>query len=190
MAPSPLPDRMAGDAPPSDLGTDETWLGKVDVQSDTVVLPDSSLIDVQAEGYGARSGPDGVLVDQLEVHATVPFADVAAELGGDSQISPADDGQAEIRRTIEILGRQFSVVATGTVKVKDGLIVVEPSSIDLGGPDVLSRAVAATVRRFVTIEEPIDGLPQNLILQDVTVQEDGFRAVLAGENVVLADGGS
>ncbi len=179
-----------GNAPPADLGPDETWLGDIDVQSNLVVLPDSSLTDVEAQGYGARSGPDGLVIDRLDVNATVPFASVAAELGGDSQIRPAEGGEAEIRRSVEVLGRQLSVVATGTVEVQDGLIVVEPSSIDLGGPDVLSRAIAATVRRFVTIEQPIDGLPQNLILRDVTVQQDGFRAELSGQDVVLAEGNS
>ena len=42
------------------------------------------------------------------------------------------------------------------------------------------------VRRFATIEHPIEGLPENLVLQDVTVQDDGFRADLSGRDVVLA----
>ncbi len=169
---------------------DEVWLGDVDVRADIVVLPDSSLLEVEARGHGARSGPDGVVVERLEVRATVPFADVASQLGGDSRVGPGPDGQATIGRTVEVLGRQIDVVATGTVEVEDGLLVVEPRSIDLGGPDVLSRAVARAVRKFVTIEHPIEGLPPNLILQDVTVQEDGFRADLTGQDVVLAEGGS
>lgn len=189
-SPSPVPSSEASGAPPSDLGRDEVWLGGVDVQSDIVVLPDSSLTDVEAVGYGARSGSEGLVIDQLEVRATVPFADVAAELGGDSRVSATGDGQAMIRRTVEVLGRQLTIEATGSVDARNGLLVVEPSSIDLGGPDVLSRAVAATVRRFVTIEQPIEGLPENLMLQDVTVQDDGFRATLAGRDVVLAEGSS
>lgn len=85
----------------------------------------------------------------------------------------------------------FSRVDAGwTVQVRDGLLVVEPRSVDLGGPDVLSEAIAAAARQFVTIEHPIEGLPENLILQDVTVQDDGFRAELAGRDVVLAEGSS
>ncbi len=191
-APSPTPSTVgtSDSAPPSDLAKDEIWLGEMDVRSDIVVLPDASLTDVEARGHGARSGPNGLVVDRLEVQATVPFVDVAAELGGDSRISPASDGQAKIERTVEVLGRQISVVATGTVDVENGLLVVEPRSISLGGPDVLSRAVAAVVRKFVTIEHPIDGLPPGLVLQDVAVQEDGFRVSLTGQDVVLAAGGS
>ena len=192
-APSPTP-VTGGTSPsvaPSDLGKDEIWLGDVDVRADIVVLPDSSLLEVEARGNGARSGPNGVVVDRLEVRATVPFADVAAQLGSDSRVGPGPDGQATIERTVEVLGRQIDVVATGTVEVEDGLLVVEPRSIDLGGPDVLSRAVAGAVRKFVTIEHPIEvGLPPNLVLKDVKVQEDGFRADLTGQDVVLAEGGS
>ena len=142
--------------------------------------------DVEAVAHGVRSGEEGLVADSLEVQATVPFADVATDLGGDSVVRPAEDGQAAIVRTVEVLGRDATVVATGTVEVVGGLLVVEPTSIDLGGPDLLSRTVAAVVRRFVTIEHPIEGLPENLVLQDVTVQDDGFRADLSGRDVVLA----
>lgn len=186
--PTSADDRQAAstDGPPADLADDEIWLGGVDVVAGTVVLPDSTLHDVEAVGHGVRSGEEGLVVDSLEVQATVPFADVAADLGGDSVVRPADDGQAAVVRTVEVLGRDATVVATGTVEVVGGLLVVEPTSIDLGGPDLLSRTVAAVVRRFVTIEHPIEGLPENLVLQDVTVQDDGFRADLSGRDVVLA----
>ncbi|MDO5737041.1 MAG: LmeA family phospholipid-binding protein [Propionibacteriaceae bacterium] len=187
-SPTPVASSTSMDAPPTDLGKDEVWLGDMDVRADIVVLPDSSLSDVEATGYGARSGPGGLIVKRLDVQATVPFTDVAAQLGGDTQVSPGPDGQARIERTLDVLGRQVTVVATGTVEVENGLLVVEPLFIDLGGPDVTSRALAAVVRKFVTIEQPIEGLPQNLILRDVTVQEDGFRADLSGQNVVLAEG--
>lgn len=174
--------------PPADLGKDEIWLGDMDVRSDLVVLPDSSLIDVEASGHGARSSRAGVVVERLEVEATIPFADVAAELGGDSRVSAAEDGLASVERTVEILGRQLRIVATGTVEARDGLLVVEPVTVDVGGPDALSRATAALVRQFVTIEQPIEGLPQNLVLQAVKVQDDGFRVHLRGVDVVLSDG--
>lgn len=186
--PTSVPSATGSDVPPSDLGKDETWLGDIDVSSNVVVLPESSLLDVEAKGYGARSGPAGVVVERLEVRATVPFANIEAELGGNSRVRPAEDGQASVQRKGEVLGREFSVVATGTVEAKNGLLVVEPLSIDIGGPEVLSRVMAAAVRQFVTIEHPIAGLPKNLILRDVKVEKDGFRAELTGQDVVLAEG--
>ncbi|WP_431473479.1 hypothetical protein [Ornithinimicrobium sp. W1665] len=129
-----------GQEPPTDLADEEVWLADVDIAAGTVVLPDSTLRDVQAVGRGVRSGGEGLVVDDLEVQATVPFADVASELGGDSVVRPADDGQASVVRTVEVLGRELTAVATGTVEVVDGLLVVEPRAIDIGGPDVLSHA--------------------------------------------------
>lgn len=189
-SPMPVTPSSAPAVPPSDLGGDEIWLGNIDVDSDIVVLPDSSLIDVDARGYGARSGPDGVIVDQLEVLATVPFDVVAEELGRNSRVSATSDGQARVEGSVTVLGRSLRIVATGTVEAKDGLLVVEPRSIDLGGPDVVSRAVAGAVRQFVRIEQPISGLPPNLVLRDVEIQQDGFRAELSGQDVVLAGDGS
>lgn len=173
---------------PADLGAEEIWLGEIDLDANVVVLADTTLTDVTARGSGIRSRPNGIVVERLEVEATVPFSDVAAQLGGNSRVKRAADGQAEITRSVEVLGRQLSVVAIGTVTVEDGFLVVEPTSIDLGGPNFLSEATAALVRQFVTIKQPLEGLPPNLILQDVSVQEDGFRAELAGRDVVLADG--
>jgi len=189
-SPTPVTPSSAAAVPPSDLGEDEIWLGNIDVNSDIIVLPDSSLIDVDARGYGARSGPDGVIVDQLEVLATVPFDVVAEELGRNSRVSATSDGQARVEGSVTVLGRSLRIVATGTVEAKDGLLVVEPRSIDLGGPDVVSKAVAGAVRQFVRIEQPIAGLPPNLVLRDVEIQQDGFRAQLSGQDVVLAGDGS
>jgi stage V sporulation protein SpoVS len=88
-------------------------------------------------------------------------------------------------RTVEVLGRELRVVATGTVEARDGRIVVEPRSIDIGGPELVSGAIAAVVRQFVTIEQQVEGLPAGLVLQDVSVQADGFRAHLTGNDVAL-----
>ena len=100
-------------------------------------------------------------------------------------VRAAEGGQAAVVRTVEVLGRELRVVATGTVEVEGGSLVVEPRSIDIGGPDFLSNAIGTVVRSLVTIEHEIEGLPEGLVLQDVTVQEDGFRANLTGADVRL-----
>lgn len=174
--------------PPVDLTPEEVWIADLGLDAGTLVLPDSTLTDVRATGQGVRSGPDGLVADRLEVQATVPFDDIAAELGGDSRVGAAPDGQALVERTVEVLGRDLTVLATGTVEVEDGLLVVEPQSIDLGGPGVLSRATASVVRRFVTIEHAIEGLPEGLVLLEVDVRDDGFRADLEGDDVILVEG--
>lgn len=75
-------------------------------------------------------------------------------------------------------------------RVKDGLVgagvaLLEPRPIDIGGPTFLADAIATVVRGLVTIEHEIDGLPEGLVLRDVSVQDDGFRASLEGTDVRL-----
>lgn len=180
------PDDLSPDAaPPEDLGDDETWLADLELDAGTVVTAGSTLRDVRAFGQDVVTGPYGLIAAQLSVDATVPFEVVAEELGGGAVVRAADDGQAAVVRTVEALGRELRVVATGTVEVEGGRLVVEPRSIDIGGPDFLSDAIGAVVRSLVTIEHEIEGLPEGLVLQNVTVQEDGFRAELRGADVRL-----
>ncbi|WP_240721381.1 LmeA family phospholipid-binding protein [Pseudarthrobacter sp. NamE5] len=174
-----------GTQPPADLPRDAVWLADLGLDAGTVVAEGSTLRDVRAVGQDVVAGPDGLLAARLTVDATVPFDVVASELGDGAVVRAADGGQATVLRTVEALGRKLPVTATGTVEVEDGRLVLEPRSIDIGGPGFLSETNAALVRSFVTIEHDIDGLPEGLVLQAVTVQDDGFRANLRGENVRL-----
>ncbi len=187
--PVPAPTAGAGSTPraepPADLRGDQVWLGDVALDAGTVVSAGSTLRDVRAVGQDVVTGPGGLAAAQLTVEATVPFEVVADEIGNGTVVSAADNGQARVVRTVETLGREVRVVATGTVEVEAGKLVVEPRSIDVGGPDFLSDATAAVVRGLVTIEHSIEGLPEGLVLQDVAVQDDGFRANLRGEGVKL-----
>lgn len=188
----PAPSATAGDddrpdaEPPADLREDEVWLADLAFDAGTVVTSGSLLHDVEAVGQDVVTGPEGLVAARLSVDATVPFEVVADELGNGTVVRAAAGGQAMVIRTVEALGRELRVTATGTVEVESGRLVVEPQSIDFGGPDFLSEATAAIVRRFVTIEHDIEGVPEGLVLRDVAVQDDGFRATLEGEDVKLA----
>lgn len=186
-APSPTlgTERPPDAEPPAEMREDELWLADLELDAGTVVTAGSVLRDVRAVGQDVVTGPEGLVAAQLAVDATVPFEVVADELGNGTVVGAADGGQATVVRTIEAFGRELRVIATGTVEVEAGRIVVEPSSIDFGGPDFLSDATAAVVRRLVTIEHDIEGLPEGLVLQDVAVQNDGFRANLRGEDVKI-----
>ena len=170
---------------PGNLRDGQVWLPDVRLDARTVVTAGSSLRGVRAIGVDVVTRREALVAARLTVRATVPFDVVADELGGDTTVRAAADGQATVTRTVEALGRELRVDATGTVEVVAGKIVVEPQSIDLGGPGFLSEALADIVRRLVTIEHPVEGLPDGLVLEDVTVTGDGFRAVLRGHDVRL-----
>jgi hypothetical protein len=185
-APAPRPPASPGPPrPPADLAGDESWLADVVLDAGEVVTPDSQLRDVRAVARDVRSGPGGARAGSLSVEATVPFEAVARDLGGEGVVVRRAGRRAQVVRTVVVAGRQLRVVATGDVTVDAGRLVVEPRAIDVGGPPVLARRIADVARRLVTIEQDVEGLPQGLVLQRVTVQDDGFRAHLEGRDVRL-----
>lgn len=171
--------------PPKGLRNDEVWFADLVLGTDSVVAAGSHLRDVRAVGRDVTTRGDGLVAGWVSVQATVPFDVVERELGGETRIAAAGDGQATVTRNVEVLGRQRSVSATGTVDVVGGRLVLEPRSIDLGGPAFLSAAVATVVRQLLTIDYAIEGLPDGLDLRDVVVRADGFRATLQGSDVAL-----
>lgn len=185
--PSPPVDaqRSPGARPPANLGKDEIWLSDLSLDAATVVTEGSRLRHVRAAGHDVVTKRDRLLAGRLTVDATVPFEVVAHDLGHGTLVRPAEGGQVTVVRTVEALGRRLRIVATGTVKVQAGRLVVEPRSIDVGGPKFLADATAAVVRRLVTIEYDIQGLPKGLVLHHVDVRSDGFRAGLRGQDVKL-----
>lgn len=178
-------ERPPGTESPADLREEEVWFADLALEAGTVVTAGSMLRDVRAVGKDVVTSPEGLVAARVTVDATVPFEVVADELGDGTVVRAADGDQAMVVRTVEVLGRELRVVATGTVEVEAGRLVVEPRSIDFGGPDFLSDAVADIVRGLVTIEHGIEGLPHGLVLQNVAVQDDGFRANLRGHRVKL-----
>ena len=187
-APPPLesPLEPGRATPPADLAPGETWLGDVVLDAATLLTTEADLRDVSAVGSDVRTGDDGIRAGRLAVDATVPFDVVAQQIGPGTTVAAAGDGQASVRRTVEVLGRELDVVATGTVEVVGGRLVVNPRSIDVGGPAFVADAVAAVARELVVIEQDVEGLPEGLVLRQVTVTDAGFRARLDGEDVLIA----
>ncbi|WP_336921207.1 LmeA family phospholipid-binding protein [Aquipuribacter sp. SD81] len=189
-APSPTPGSppdagAPAPEPPADLGPEESWLGDVDLDSGALVLPGSRLRDVTATGSGVRSGPETTTAQSLAVVATVPFEVVAEQIGPGVVVSAAADGQAQVETTVEALGRELDVVATGRVAAVDGRLAVTPTEIDVGGPSFLDPFLGDVAAALTTIEQDIEGIPEGLVLREVTVVDDGFRAELDGTDVVL-----
>ncbi|HZB66496.1 MAG TPA: LmeA family phospholipid-binding protein [Ornithinibacter sp.] len=162
--------------PPDDLTPEETWLSSVQLRS----------ADVVASGTGVRFSPTGLRAQRLDLDATVPFATVAAEVGQDVRIFPAEGGRAGIERTVSLLGREVTVRATGTVEADAGQLLIEPETIDLGGPAFLDTTASALARRLVTIRQDVAGVPEGMSLTAVEVTDAGFAASLTGTDVTIS----
>ena len=173
------------DGPPDDLADGDLWFTGLTLDARTLATPDGVLHDVVVVGQDVRTGSSGLVAGSLTVDATVPFDLVAGQIGPDVVVGPVPGSpdQAAVHRSFEGFGRVLDVEATGSVLVRDGRLVIEPRTIDIGGPAFLADLFGALARELVTIEHEIEGIPDGLVLLDVTVQDDGFRAELAGTDV-------
>lgn len=169
-----------------DHGSEGTTLTSVRLTSDEVLSPDGELTDVSAIGSGVTLTDEGLRAERLDIDATLPFATAAGQIGAGVTLSAAPEGRAALRRTVNVLGREINVRATGQVRAVDGQLAITPDTIDLDGPDWLDSAGSAVVRRLVTIRHTVQGVPEGMALTAVSVQADGFHAHLRGSDVTLS----
>jgi len=183
--PTTAPTAGPADGPPDDLADGDLWMTGLTLDARTLATPDGALHDVVVVGQDVRTGSSGLVAGSLTVDATVPFDLVAGQVGPDITVGPVPGSpdQAAVHRSFEGLGRVLDVEATGSVVVRAGRLVIEPRTIDIGGPAFLADLFGALARELVTIEHEIEGIPDGLVLLDVAVQDDGFRAELGGTDV-------
>lgn len=174
-------------APPADLPEDQLWLGNVSLSSRSLIAAATPLQDVQGSGRNIISGPDGISAEWVRLTGTVPFDVVAAEMGPDTALERVGQSEVRVLRTIELLGRNIEAVATGTVDVVDGRLVMEPTNVRIIGAGFLDGVLTDLAKRYVNIEHEIEGLPEGLVLQHVSIGRGGFRATLEGTDVLLTD---
>jgi hypothetical protein len=170
---------------PTDLAEDETWLGAVDLRSQDVVSAKGDLVDVVAKGSGVRFSQQGLKAQTLDIDATIPFETVAKQVGADVTVYDAGNGKTGVERTVTILGRDLTLKATGTVTADGGQLLIQPETIDLGGPSFLDSAASALARGLATIRQDVAGVPTGMSLDDVQVTPEGFDARLSGTDVVI-----
>ena len=144
--PPPLPPRPRPRWPPRppDLTADETWLGAVELRSQDVV----SSGDL-GRRRGDRLRPCGSPrrgCGRSRSTSTRPSRSktVAKQVGQDVTVYDAGNGKTGVERTVTILGRDLTLKATGTVTADGGQLLIEPETIDLGGPSFLDSAASSS----------------------------------------------
>jgi LmeA-like phospholipid-binding len=170
---------------PAKTADGDVWIGQMKVKGDRALTSDTRLQNLTMTARDVLIGADGLHAGTLTLQALVPYAVVAHQIGPDVTVSAASNGEARISRRVDLLGHDVNLSGTGTVRVEAGQLVMEPTSIDIGGPAWLGRAAGDVARRLVTIRHPVDGLPKDLELQEVSVADAGFTVTLHGENVRL-----
>jgi hypothetical protein len=168
--------------PPDKVAPGETWLGDVELRSSQVQTADGPLRDVHAQGSAVTLTADGLRAGRLTIDATLPFETAADQIGDGIELFPAGD-LAGMRRSVELLGRQVDIEATGRVRAEEGRLVIEPETVELGSFEWIDRVASAAVRSVVTIRHTVTGIPEGMGLDTVDVRPDGFRVELSGADV-------
>jgi hypothetical protein len=113
-------------------------------------------------------------VDRVDGTATLPYALLAQQLGGDTTLTQDGDG-IRLTKNVHLLGFDFPVTATGTVRLDGQDVVVDVSDVSAGSVDV-PDAVLQTAADRLDFSYRLPALPFGL-------QLTGVQAVAAGVDV-------
>ncbi|MCW2536104.1 MAG: hypothetical protein JWQ26_1803 [Modestobacter sp.] len=124
-----------------------------------------------------------VPVDRIDGTATLSYALLAQQLGGDTTVAPADGG-LRITRTVSLLGYDFPVTGAGAVVLDGRDVVVDVQQAAAAGVDVpgfvLDRAADLLDFRY-----PVPALPFGLRLTSIDPGRGGVRVGVEARDTVL-----
>jgi len=124
-----------------------------------------------------------VPVERIDGTATLSYALLSAQLGSGTELEREGDG-LRITRTLEVLGQQVRLTATGQVALEGNDLVVDVEEASGAGVDVpgflLDRATDLLDLRY-----PVPALPFGLQLTGVRPAADGVDIRVEATDTVL-----
>ncbi len=125
-----------------------------------------------------------VPVDRVEGTATLAYALLAAELGGDSTIGPDGDG-LRVAKTVELLGYTLPLTASGTVGLDGDELVIDVEQATGAGVE-LPGFLVDEASDLLDLRYQVPALPFGLQLTRVTPAVDGVVVEVEADDTVLA----
>jgi hypothetical protein len=145
---------------------------------------DVSLRGVQLPLADALSGSvQEVPVDRVDGTATLSYALLAAQLGGDTTLAAEGSG-LRVTRTVEVLGVVVPLTATGTVSLDGDEVVVDVDEAAAAGVDV-PDVVVDRAADLMDFRYPVPALPFGLQLTGVRAERDGVHVTVEATDTVL-----
>ena len=148
---------------------------RADIELHGVRVPLSSVVS---------GSVDRVPVDRIDGTATLSYALLSAQLGGDSTIRPDGDG-LRITKTVDVLGQTIPLTATGTVTLDGDELVIDVGRASGAGVD-LPGFLVSRASDLLDLRYSVPALPFGLQLTGVTPAEDGLDVRVAARDAVLA----
>jgi hypothetical protein len=124
-----------------------------------------------------------VPVDRVDGTATLSYALLSAQLGGDTTLRREGDG-LRITKTVEMLGQTLPLTAVGTVSLDGSQLVVDVEKAAGAGVDVPGFLVSR-VSDLLDLRYDVPALPFGLQLTGVRPAADGVDLELAARDTVL-----
>lgn len=162
---------------------------RISLTADELGQPAGTTADVSLQGVqlplsdvlGGRVSQ--LPVDRVDGTASVPFALLAAQLGGDTTLARDGDG-LRITKTVEVLGQTVPLTAAGTVALDGQDLVVDVSSAAGAGIDV-PQVVLEQAQQLLDFRYTLPALPFGLQLTGLQVTDSGVDVTVAATDVVL-----
>ncbi len=124
-----------------------------------------------------------VPVDRVDGTATLSYALLSAQLGGDTTLRREGDG-LRVTKTVEVLGQTLPLTAVGTVSLDGNQLVVDVEKAAGAGVDVPGFLVSR-VSDLLDLRYDVPALPFGLRLTGVRPAADGVDLELAARDTVL-----
>jgi hypothetical protein len=145
---------------------------------------DVSLHGVRVALSDALSGSvSQIPVDRVDGTATLSYALLAAQLGGDTTLRYESTG-LRITKTVTVLGQTLPLTATGTVRLQGNVLAVDVAHVTGAGVQI-PGALVSRVSHLLDLQYRIPALPFGLTLTSVRPAADGVVVTVAASNTVL-----
>jgi hypothetical protein len=162
---------------------------RIALTADQLGQPAGTRADIALHGVhvplsSVLSGSVGkVPVDRIDGTATLSYALLSAQLGGDSTVRAEGDA-LQITKTVELLGQTIPLTATGTVALQDNRLVIDVQKAAGAGVD-LPGFLVSRASDLLDLRYDVPALPFGLQLTGVSPAEDGVHLRLEAEDAVL-----
>jgi hypothetical protein len=123
-------------------------------------------------------------VDRVDGTATLSYALLADQLGGDTTLSQEGDG-IQLTKTVEVLGFDFSLTAAGTVALDGQVVVIDVHDASAGAVDV-PDFVLEQAEELLDLRYPVPALPFGLQLTSVAPAAEGVDVAVEATDTVLS----
>jgi hypothetical protein len=146
---------------------------------------DVSLQGVHVPLSDALSGSvQQIQVDRVDGTATLSYALLADQLGGDTTLAESGDG-IQLTKSVEVLGFDFTVTAAGTATLDGQDVVIDVHDASAGAVDV-PDFVLDTADELLDFRYRVPALPFGLQLTGVQPAAGGVDVRVEAQDAVLS----